>query len=697
MIDTEFVFGSTNQSCCVGDLIMDLTEKVATGTTKAHEIVNFIHDPKPIYAQLNASAAEAVSTDIVVACNQRNTILAKIAENYIFPLHAEVRNAYCLPTIVIEDTSIENQSEFTKTYAIMRTIDIIDRQYLTIDLPELDFTKPEYHPTTGKAGDMSQVPITGCWAHGLINRIVKSVSLHARQNTFTIYEYSGEHIELHKMLFNPVCDPMTDVALGEDTFRIRYDPFHVPFGCEAPLPTDNPATVAEANGAGKSDCTAAFTEEMFYNGSYYGTPLISTTNVTPSIHRYAFKHGAKRLMIPLEILGLANGQGQFFCTKSLATNVGFIKIAINENWLTRSLIINRGDVVACKCGFSHDTRCGKTDEYYMKPAVGAIHQDPACPFYGMFATTENIVQEVGVSADGSAAPTNTAGTMTSAGGIATSTGKSVTVVDTNDADAIISESTGVTATGSIAQIGASYGQVISSSSTSATPGDAMNRLSCCDSQNYPEIYNDLRTKINFGLVHSGYVVSDVFAQLIARYPAMYHVTEWTQFSDVDFNSVSTFEIKSEMYCQALVIKYLPPKTAGGIETDELYPFQMLDPSCPPESGYTLTSSQNQGPTNYTWDMIHTINPQERHHMRPLPNNVAVITFGDKIDAYGFPSAYIDFTYVGTMNLNVRHNPNTSVCKNLGKYTNVRNGITRIYQVGVNALLIYSLSLQKLVY
>jgi hypothetical protein len=168
----------------------------------------------------------SVPSRFIEAVMARRLATQKINDCWKCPLNLQTPLTCPLAWSVTEAKAISTIGNTEFQFQLMRTIDFLGRNYIRIELPEVDTTQITIG---GKVNDMSDPAniFLGAWHRDLVPRIIDTVTFYPRSSQHSLFAYSGYDIAIHNIIFGNANKEMNDLMAGEDKFELTYDPYRV--------------------------------------------------------------------------------------------------------------------------------------------------------------------------------------------------------------------------------------------------------------------------------------------------------------------------------------------------------------------------------------------------------------------------------------------------------------------------------------
>ena len=388
------ILGSTNQGTSFADIIINNVAAVADNQVSGFE--GFLHDPKLLKETVEYIGKMPVPKRFIEAVTARRVATASINSTWRCPLNLQTPLTCPVPWVLVESdqsTSTNDKSE----YQIMRTVDFIGRNYVRIELPEVDTSTIAMKYKNGIIPEPMTDPdqmYLGAWHRDLVPRIIQQVEFYPRSSQHRLFVYTGYDIAVHNIIFGNANKEMNDLMAGEDRFELAYDPYRVDGTAlgiasfkgidtfkEYKLNGDENATkYADANAyvptstygiayTGISSDTVPTSEifehidgekdgfidsfqldttmddEEFKNyyrrNVWYEAPVAVPYDCRHSIHSRRFFHRKAIIIIPLDVLPFGYSIEASLPSSALAGDCGFISVQKYSDWFDRAFYLTK--------------------------------------------------------------------------------------------------------------------------------------------------------------------------------------------------------------------------------------------------------------------------------------------------------------------------------------------------------------------
>lgn len=382
MLGVNKALGSTDQGTSFSDIIINNVCAVSDGQVSGFQA--FLHDPKALKETVDQIGKMAIPKRFIEAVTARRVATNSINSTWRCPLNLQTPLTCPIPWTVIEASHNGATADNTE-YQIMRMIDFIGRNYIRVELPEIDTTTIGMRTINGITPEPMTDPeqmYLGAWHRDLVPRIIDRVSFYPRSSQHRLFVYTGYDIAVHNIIFGNANKEMNDLMSGEDRFELAYDPYRVDGSAlgiasfkgidtykqfQAKIPATFPAkqgfvdgtgieyessTGSVAGTAGESDGfidtfqldTTMDDEEFksFYRRNvWYEAPVAVPYDCRHSIHSRRFFHRKAIIIIPLDVLPFGYSIESSLPTAALAGDCGFISIQRHTNWFDRSFYLTK--------------------------------------------------------------------------------------------------------------------------------------------------------------------------------------------------------------------------------------------------------------------------------------------------------------------------------------------------------------------
>jgi hypothetical protein len=306
------------------------------------------------------------------------------------PLNLQTPLTCPIPWTIIEAQSTAVQSNDRTEFMIMRTVDFIGRNYIRIELPEVDTTTIATRKVNGQEVEPMTDPdqmYLGAWHRDLVPRIINKVEFYPRSSQHKLFSYTGFDIAVHNIIFGNANKEMNDLMAGEDKFELAYDPYRVdgtalgiasfkgidtfkqfvPLAAQTDVPGEKgystvaglaygdpnlrttastiASTVGVDNFKDSFQLDTTMDEEEFKNfyrrNVWYEAPVAVPYDCRHSIHSRRFFHRQAVIIIPLDVLPFGYSIESSLPSAALAGDCGFISITKFNNWFDRAFYLTK--------------------------------------------------------------------------------------------------------------------------------------------------------------------------------------------------------------------------------------------------------------------------------------------------------------------------------------------------------------------
>ena len=385
------ILGSTNQGTSFADIIINNVAAVADNQVSGFE--GFLHDPKLLKETVEYIGKMPVPKRFIEAVTARRVATASINSTWRCPLNLQTPLTCPIPWILVESdqsTSTNDKSE----YQIMRTVDFIGRNYVRIELPEVDTSTIAMKYKNGVLPDPMTDPdqmYLGAWHRDLVPRIIQQVEFYPRSSQHRLFVYTGYDIAVHNIIFGNANKEMNDLMAGEDRFELAYDPYRVDGTAlgvasfkgidtfqefklaETEQPTDggdprkpnkkygikytgftekvpDPQIFDHVDGipdgfVDSFQLDTTMDDEEFKNyyrrNVWYEAPVAVPYDCRHSIHSRRFFHRKAVIIVPLDVLPFGYSIEASLPSSALAGDCGFISVQKYSDWFDRAFYLTR--------------------------------------------------------------------------------------------------------------------------------------------------------------------------------------------------------------------------------------------------------------------------------------------------------------------------------------------------------------------
>ena len=382
--NTADVLGSTDQGTSFADIIINNVKAVAEGQISGFQ--SFLHDPKPLKETVEQLGKMAFPKRFIEAVTARRVATDSINSTWRCPLNLQTPLTCPIPWTIIEAQAGSQQTTDRIEFQIMRTVDFIGRNYIRIELPEVDTTeivpKANIEPMT----DPDHM-FLGAWHRDLVPRIINKVEFYPRSSQHKLFTYTGYDIAIHNIIFGNSNKEMNDLMAGEDKFELAYDPYRVDGTAlgvasfkgidtfKQFVPLADQTTIVGNKGYTESQGIAygdpnlrtsakqvlsvvgvdnfkdsfqldtTMDDEDFKNfyrrNVWYEAPVAVPYDCRHSIHSRRFFHRQAVIIVPLDVLPFGYSIESSLPSTALAGDCGFISITKWSNWFDRSFYLTK--------------------------------------------------------------------------------------------------------------------------------------------------------------------------------------------------------------------------------------------------------------------------------------------------------------------------------------------------------------------
>ena len=396
MLANNRILGSTNVGASFADIITNNISAVADNQVSGFE--GFLHDPKLLKETVEYIGKMPVPKRFIEAVTARRVATASINSTWRCPLNLQTPLTCPIPWILVESNQATSTNDKFE-YQIMRTADFIGRNYVRIELPEVDTSTIAMKYKNGKLPDPMTDPdqmYLGAWHRDLVPRIIQQVEFYPRSSQHRLFVYTGYDIAVHNIIFGNANKEMNDLMAGEDKFELAYDPYRVdgtalgiasfkgidtfkeykldatknstayPAGTtNSRVPTTTygiaytgvTTTTVPTSGVfehidGETDgfvdtfqLDTTMDDEEFKNyyrrNVWYEAPVAVPYDCRHSIHSRRFFHRKAVIIIPLDVLPFGYSIEASLPASALAGDCGFISIQKYSDWFDRAFYLTR--------------------------------------------------------------------------------------------------------------------------------------------------------------------------------------------------------------------------------------------------------------------------------------------------------------------------------------------------------------------
>jgi hypothetical protein len=741
MLSSDIQIGATTQGTTFPDIIINCVNGVAEGAIQG--FAQLVHDPAALRDSVTGLAKAQHPRRFADGVLLRRFQTDQLDRVWNFGLNLSLTPTCPLPWTMVEATVKSMQGPNSWEFNIMRTLDFIGRNYLRIQLPEINTTLLN---TSSDGQITADNTYLGAWHRDLIPRLVQQVSFYPRTNGHKLFEYTGYDIYVHNILFGNCKKEMNDLLSGEDRFELCYDPYRIdgsamgvasfravdeiskygvsgsPVFPPNPPSTTGPIAMTSIGGSNRQDgfadsyqlslgMTTQDFRTMYRNNVWYEAPIARNYFCKHSCHSRRMYHVSQIISIPLDILPFGYSIASALPSASISGECGFIKVSVYSNWLDRAFYLTKvkdipdlhplvnhthfvvndiatsGDKVATGdiyLGWVNDRSLGRFgDTTFTAGAIDATDRDDV-----KYAVPNSILGKVGNE--------NLEGVIPSIIGQkgvnprTDLTGFNAARVGVQKYTAA---GTGTQAARMFPITSNDYNRVPAnlyavdpnnSSDISEIQSDFTVPLSTVDAQ-YAAI---LSGRISVKLLQTGFQTLPCVREFLVKLPNIYITTEWQDTVKQPDNS--SFQINNDLYIQAVIV-WIIPEDSLGTESMRLYPCHLINREMPPIPGIKIQNEQGQGTAIYTWDQLNLVHPAQIDK-NALIENMGIITFTPELAANQFPYAYYDTNISGYIQ--------GTFLTGDGEYQqpfNFRRGKIHFVVVGINGVANVNLNMYRLIF
>ena len=730
------------------DIIMSAVNMVSDGRTSGFQ--TFLHDPRSLNETAEAIGKMTIPKRFIEAVTARRVATQKINDSWKCPLNLQTPLTCPLAWTIVESstTNVIQNNEYH--FQMMRTVDFLGRNYIRIELPEVDTTQISIG---GHANDMTDPAniFLGAWHRDLVPRIIDTVTFYPRTSQHSLFEYTGFDIAIHNIVFGNSNREMNDLMAGEDRFELTYDPYRVDGtalgiasfkGVDAFKEFEAGANgefteVKAANGqsvgmiadiyntSSQSIETDGFIDyfqrdksmdiaeyRTYYRRNvWYEAPVAVPYDARHSIHSRRLVHERSVIIIPLDVLPFGYSVESSLPTAALSGDCGYISLKLFNNWFDRSFYLTRmSDVptlypvpqhkhyaVGDACyEFDYENTNILTGEPSLK--LGEVTAESGLAGWvnvrsvGRFNDPE-FDEKTAESIANDREQThgrqqgNVVGKQSSL--------EAVVPTITKPKQQTGGESTKVTYApskfgGATKQKGFTH---------SAASRNAIQVASSLDFETQetslliPPSYIDkawaqgVASELSLKLLQVGYSTIASIKTLLVKLPNIYITTEWKD-DDVALTQ-DQFNIKNDLYTMAIAFWFIP-HDVHEIPSMRVYPHQKIDTEAPIVAGFSFQNEQSQGNTCMTWDMMNLMTPAHMG-LKPLLSNIGILSFSPMIHPNQMPYAIYDQNLSGYITCKYEM-PNKS-----SNHVNLKKGTLKTIAIGVNGIALCNLAMFRLVF
>ena len=386
------ILGSTNEGTSFADIITNNVAAVADNQVSGFE--GFLHDPKLLKETVEYIGKMPVPKRFIEAVTARRVATATINATWRCPLNLQTPLTCPVPWVLIESDQSTSTNEKSE-YQLMRTVDFIGRNYIRIELPEVDTTTIAMKAIDGVVPSPMTSPkqmYLGAWHRDLVPRIIQQVEFYPRSSQHRLFVYTGYDIAVHNIIFGNANKEMNDLMAGEDRFELAYDPYRVDgtalgiasfkgidtfqqfklddtqiqatdipanqlhnnYGLSytgvssSTVPTNGTFAHVDGQQDGFIDTFQLDTTmdddefKSFYRRNvWYEAPVAVPYDCRHSIHSRRFFHRKAIIIIPLDVLPFGYSIEASLPTSSIAGDCGYVSIQKYTDWFDRAFYLTR--------------------------------------------------------------------------------------------------------------------------------------------------------------------------------------------------------------------------------------------------------------------------------------------------------------------------------------------------------------------
>lgn len=391
MFASTRLLGSTDQGTSFADIITNNVAAVSENQVSGFE--GFLHDPKLLKETVEYIGKMAVPQRFIEAVTARRVATATINATWRCPLNLQTPLTCPIPWVLVESSQRTSSGNRTE-YQLMRTVDFIGRNYIRIELPEVDTT--EITTKSGKMTNPNEMYL-GAWHRDLVPRIISEVEFYPRSSQHRLFTYTGYDIAAHNIIFGNANKEMNDLMAGEDRFELAYDPYRVDgtalgiasfkgidtfkeyespniTGANTTAGYTNKLTQATQCYTSSNGQMAGFNYKQVQNSSseplegqdgfidsfqldttmddeefktfyrrnvWYEAPVAVPYDCRHSIHSRRFYHRKTIIIIPLDVLPFGYSIEASLPASALAGDCGYISIQKYQDWFDRAFYLTK--------------------------------------------------------------------------------------------------------------------------------------------------------------------------------------------------------------------------------------------------------------------------------------------------------------------------------------------------------------------
>lgn len=379
MLSVNTLLGSTDQGTSFSDIIITTVNSVTDGQVTGFQA--FLHDPKALKETVEQVGKMAIPKRFIEAVTARRVATNSINSVWRCPLNLQTPITTPIPWNIVEAQQNEKTSTGSSEFIIMRTVDFIGRNYIRLELPEVNTQDIAMRAVNGLIPEPLTDPkqtYLGAWHRDLVPRIIDKVTFYPRASQHKLFTYTGYDIAVHNVIFGNANKEMNDLMAGEDKFELAYDPYRVDGSAlgiasfkgidtyaqfEPNTETDGAVPFRGINGstevgnylsgvAGVSDGfidtfqldTTMDDEEFksFYRRNvWYEAPVAVPYDCRHSIHSRRIMHRKAIIIVPLDVLPFGYSIESSLPTAAIAGDCGYISIQRFADWFDKAFYLTR--------------------------------------------------------------------------------------------------------------------------------------------------------------------------------------------------------------------------------------------------------------------------------------------------------------------------------------------------------------------
>ena len=744
MLPANKQLGTTSIGTSFPDIIMSAVSMVSDGRTPGFQ--SFLHDPKSLNETVNAIQKMTVPSRFIEAVMARRLATQKINDCWKCPLNLQTPLTCPLAWSVTEAKAISTIGNTEFQFQLMRTIDFLGRNYIRIELPEVDTTQITIN---GKVNDMSDPAniFLGAWHRDLVPRIIDTVTFYPRSSQHSLFAYSGYDIAIHNIIFGNANKEMNDLMAGEDKFELTYDPYRVDgtalgiasfkgvdaykefeysvgddgtgsFNTAAAANSSSAMLVGDIyNVASQAKQTDGFIDyfqrdksmdiaeyRTYYRRNvWYEAPVAVPYDARHSIHSRRIVHERSVIIIPLDVLPFGYSVESSLPTAALAGDCGFISIKLFNNWFDRSFYLTRMSDVPTLYPIAQHRHYANGDACYEfdyencniltgEPSLklGTVTDESGLAGWvnvrslGRFNDPEFDVA-AGESLEDDREQTHARPQDQVIGKQTQLEGVVPVTMKPNQGVFAPAKKEGAIKTKGQAFTSVSRAAIQAASSLDFETKETSLLIppSFIDKSFADAVSREMSLK----LLQVGYLSLDSIKQLLIKLPNIYLTTEW---ADANYElSAEEFTIRNDLYTMAIAFWFIP-HDVHEIPSMRVYPHQKIDTEAPIIAGMTFKNEQSQGTTCQSWDMM---NLQTPAHMglKPLLSNMGILSFTPLMQPNQMPYAIYDQNLSGYISCKYEKPNGTS------NHVNLKKGSLKVVSIGVNGIALVNMNMFRLIF